>query len=109
MSAIELKKENFEEEVLKADKPVVIDFWASWCGPCQMQAPIVDEIAETMGDQYKVCKVNVDDQPALAMEYRVGNIPTLVFVNHGIFQTRLVGWQSKETIVETLESLLDEE
>lgn len=109
MSVIELTKENFEEEVLKADRPVLIDFWASWCGPCQMQSPIVDEIAETMGDKYKVCKANVDDQPALAMEYRIGSIPTLVFVSHGICQARLVGWQSKETIVEALESLLDGE
>ena len=109
MGVVELTKENFEEEVLAAKVPVLIDFWADWCGPCKMQSPIVDQLAEEYGDRAKICKVNVDEQPALALNYQVTNIPTLVFMKYGIFQERMIGLQSRETIQEYLETLLDAE
>lgn len=105
MSVIELTKNNFDEEVLAAKVPVVIDFWASWCGPCQMQAPIVDELAEELGDSVKFCKVNVDEQPELAMNYQIASIPTLVFMKYGLFQNRVVGLSSKEDIKANLDSM----
>lgn len=108
MGVTELTKENFDEEVLAARVPVLIDFWATWCAPCQMQAPIVDAVADEMGEKVKVCKVNVDEQPALAMNYQIASIPTLVFMKYGVFQNRMVGMQSKKTIVENLQSMLDE-
>ena len=108
MTVVELTKENFEQEVLACKVPVVIDFWASWCGPCMMQGPVIDEIAEWMGDKVKVCKVKVDEQAALALEYRIASIPTLVFMKYGIFQERMIGLQQKKTIVEQLNSMIDE-
>lgn len=108
MRVIELTKENFDEEVLAAKVPVLIDFWASWCGPCQMQSPIVDEVAEEMGDKVKVCKANVDEQPSIALNYQIASIPTLVFMKYGEFKNRMVGLQDKETLVEYLNTLLDE-
>ena len=109
MSVIELTKENFESEVLAAKEPVLIDFWATWCGPCQMQSPIIDQVAEEMKGKVKVCKVNVDDQPSIAMEYRIASIPTLVLMKYGMFQSRMIGLQNKETIQKALEDLLDAE
>ncbi len=109
MRVTELTKENFEEEVLAAKVPVLIDFWASWCGPCKMQSPIIDEVAEEMGDKVKVCKANVDEQPSLAMNYQIASIPTLVYMKYGAFQNRMVGMQDKETIVKYLQTLLDAE
>ncbi len=108
MGVVELTKDKFEEEVLAAKMPVLIDFYADWCGPCKMQAPIMEEIADEMGDQVKVCKVNVDLQPELAMNYQVMNIPTLVFMKYGIFQQRMIGLQTKNGIVGYLKTLLDE-
>lgn len=108
MSVVELTKENFDEEVLAAKVPVLIDFWADWCGPCKMQSPIVDQVAEELGDQVKVCKVNVDEQASLALNYQIVSIPTLVFMKYGIFQEKMIGLQNKDTIVNYLKSLLDE-
>ena len=109
MSVVEVTKANFEEEVLKAQVPVVIDFWATWCGPCMAQGPILDEVAEELKDRVKVCKVNVDEQPSIAMDYRIASSPTLVFMNHGIFQKRLIGLTDKKTIEDTLISIIDGE
>ena len=77
MSALHVTKDNFETEVLKSDKPVIVDFWAAWCGPCRMVSPILDEIADEEKD-IKVAKVNVDEQPELAAKYRVMSIPTMI-------------------------------
>lgn len=107
MSVVELTKDTFENEVLAAKEPVLIDFWASWCGPCMMQSPIVDEIAEELEGRVKVCKVNVDEQPSLALDYRVVSIPTLIFMDKGVFQEKMVGLQDKETIMEYLKTLID--
>ena len=101
MATITLTSENFEKEVLKSDKPVLVDFWASWCGPCRMVGPIVDEIAaETT--TYKVGKVNVDEQQALAQRYGVMSIPTLMVFNDGKDVQTVVGARPKETILQMM-------
>ena len=97
------------DELLKGEKPVVCDFYADWCGPCKMQSPIIDEVAEEMEGKVKVCKANVDEQPSLAMNYQIASIPTLVFMKYGVFQNRMVGMQDKGTIVKYLQTLLDGE
>ncbi len=107
MAIVELTKDNFEQEVLAAKVPVVIDFWATWCGPCQMQSPIIDKVAQELGDKVKVCKVNVDEQPSIAMEYRIASIPTLVFMKYGMFQERMIGLQDADTIINFLNTLID--
>ena len=107
MAIVELTKDNFEQEVLAAKVPVVIDFWATWCGPCQMQSPIIDKVAPELGDKVKVCKVNVDEQPSIAMEYRIASIPTLVFMKYGMFQERMIGLQNADTIINFLNTLID--
>jgi thioredoxin 1 len=106
MGIVEITKDNFDGEVLAAQVPVLIDFWADWCGPCKMQSPIVDQVAEELGDKVKVCKVNVDAEASLALKYQIVSIPTLVFMNKGEFQQRMVGLQSKEAIISYLNTLL---
>jgi thioredoxin 1 len=106
MGIVELTKDNFDEEVLASPVPVLIDFWADWCGPCKMQSPIIDQVAEELGDQVKVCKVNVDVEASIALNYRIVSIPTLVFMNKGEFQQRMVGLQDKAAIISYLETLL---
>lgn len=101
MAVTEITKENYEAEVLQSDKPVLIDFWAAWCGPCQMLSPVVDEIAEER-DDIKVCKVNVDENEYLAMEYRVMSIPTLVVTKGGEETNRSVGVITKDEILALL-------
>ena len=97
MSAININKDNFRNEVLDSEKPVLLDFWASWCGPCRMVSPIVDEIAAEHGD-IKVGKVNVDEEPALATAYNVSVIPTLILFKGGIEEKTSVGFRPKEEI-----------
>ena len=101
MAVIELKQDNFEQEVIKSDKPVLIDFWASWCGPCKMMSPIVDSIANERPD-LKVGKVNIDEQNQLAEQFKIMSIPTLLYVKDGQVVDKFVGTQPKETILQKL-------
>ena len=101
MAVLTVTKENFESEVLQSDKPVLLDFWASWCGPCRMVSPIVDEIAQERGD-IKVGKVNVDEQPGLAQQFGVMSIPMLVVIKNGQVTNKTVGAMPKETILALL-------
>ena len=99
MSALNINKNNFNEEVLNSEKPVLLDFWAPWCGPCRMVVPLVEEIAEERQD-IKVGKVNVDEEPELARQFRVMSIPTLVVIKEGKAVKRSVGAKPKEEILE---------
>lgn len=102
MSAINVTSKNFEEEVLKSEKPVLVDFWAAWCGPCKMLSPIIEEIAEER-DDIKVCKVNVDEEGDLAMSYKVMSIPTIVAFKNGEIVNKSVGAQPKKDILSMLD------
>ena len=101
MSAINVNKNNFNQEVLNSDKPVLMDFWASWCGPCRMVSPIVDEIAAERSD-IKVGKINVDEQPELAARFGVMSIPTLVVMKNGKVINQAVGARPKAQILAML-------
>ena len=101
MSAINVNKNNFNQEVLNSDKPVLMDFWAPWCGPCRMVSPIVDEIAAQRSD-IKVCKINVDEQPELAARFGVMSIPTLVVMKNGKVINQAVGARPKAQILAML-------
>lgn len=98
-----LTDENFEEEVIESKKPVLVDFWATWCGPCMMLAPIVTEIAEEYADVLKVGKVNVDEQPVTSLEYKVASIPTLMLFKGGKVVKKTVGYMSKSELITELE------
>lgn len=98
---LEITKENFQAEVVESDKPVLLDFWATWCGPCRMIAPTVEEIAEERSD-IKVGKVNVDEQSELAAAFEIVSIPTLVVLKNGKVTNRLVGVRPKEDILRML-------
>ena len=101
MSAVNINKNNFRNEVLDSEKPVLLDFWASWCGPCRMVSPIVDEIAAERGD-IKVGKVNVAEQPELAAQFGVMSIPTLVVMKGGKVANQMVGARPKGQILAML-------
>ena len=101
MSAININKDNFRNEVLDSEKPVLLDFWASWCGPCRMVSPIVDEIATERGD-IKVGKVNVDEERELAGQFGVMSIPTLVVIKGGRVVNQMVGARPKSQILAML-------
>ncbi len=101
MSAININRDNFKQEVLNSDKPVLVDFWAPWCGPCRMLAPIVEEIANERSD-VKVVKINVDENQDLAMEFGVMSIPTLVVIKEGKIVNQAVGARPKAQILSML-------
>ena len=100
MAEIIITEENFENEVLNSDKPVLVDFWAQWCGPCRMQGPVVEKLAE---GGYSVAKVNIDEQPELAEQYRVMSIPTLIVFKNGKVEDQMVGVQSYQTLEKALQ------
>ena len=97
-----LNSSNFEEEINEKEKTVLVDFWAEWCGPCRMLAPVIEEIAEECGDICKVCKVNVDEAPELAGKFRIVSIPTLIVFKNGEVISESVGVQPKEKIIEMI-------
>ena len=101
MNAINVNINNFQEEVLNSEKPVLLDFWASWCGPCRMVGPILDEIAAERSD-IKVAKVNVDEQPELASRYKIMSIPTLMVIRAGKVVNQALGARPKNQILEML-------
>ena len=101
MSVINIKKNNFQNEVLNSEMPVLLDFWAPWCGPCRMVSPVVDEIATERGD-IKVGKINVDEQPELAAQFGVMSIPTLVVMKNGKLANKTVGAKPKAQILAML-------
>lgn len=102
MNEISITKENFEHEVLKSDVPVLIDFWAEWCGPCKMLSPIIEEIAKEANGEYKVGKVNIDQQLELANAFKIVSIPTVVVMEDGKIKNSAVGYMPKENILELL-------
>ena len=103
MAVYQVTKENFDNEVMQADKPVFIDFWASWCGPCKMVSPVVDQLSEEVSD-VKFAKVNVDEQPELARQFQVMSIPTMVLIKEGKVVDTTIGAQPKEDIVKFIHS-----
>ncbi len=106
MSGIKLDEQNFEKEALQADLPVLVDFWAEWCGPCKALSPIVDEIAKEYQGKLKVGSVNVDENNNLAMRYGVMSIPSLKFIKNGKVVAEMVGAQPKTNIVEVIKTVL---
>lgn len=102
MSEIKITSKNFEQEVLNSEKPVLVDFWASWCGPCKMIAPVIEEIANEANDEFKVGKVNVDEEPELAASFGVASIPTLAVIKNGEVINSAVGFMPKDEILNLL-------
>jgi thioredoxin 1 len=98
MSALKITRDNFNQEVMESNVPVLLDFWAPWCGPCRMVSPIVDQLSEEVGEAAKVGKVNVDEQPELASAFRVMSIPTLAVVKNGKVTALEVGARSKQAL-----------
>lgn len=106
MEVIRLNNDNFNKEVMEADKTVLIDFYADWCGPCKMMSPIIDKIAEELDGNVKICKLNVDEAQDVAMKYNVMSIPTLIIFKNGSVVDTIVGLRSKEEILETLKGAM---
>lgn len=106
MSEINLNSSNFDEQVTNTDKLVLIDFYATWCGPCKMLSPIISEIANEYSNSVKVCKVNVDESQELALKYNIMSIPTLIFLKNGVVIKSVVGFCSKSELDSTIKNLL---
>jgi thioredoxin 1 len=104
-STVTLDESNFETEVTKSDKPVLVDFWADWCGPCKMIAPVLDEIAKEKGPAVKVAKVNIDDNQSLSFRFNVRAIPTLLFFKNGQVVDQVTGMTSKKDLLGRLEAI----
>ena len=106
MAELKITQEDFEEKVLKADKPVLVDFWAAWCGPCRMLGPVISDIAEKYDGQVIVGKVNVDDEMALALKYNVSSIPMVALFKDGKMVDRAVGYHSKSDMEDMIKAVL---
>lgn len=102
---ININEASFEKAVLNAPLPVVVDFWAPWCGPCKMIAPVLDEIAKENGDRVRIVKVNIDDEPALMQRFGIRGVPTLLFFHGGEQRDQIVGMAAKKAIIEKLDAL----
>jgi len=105
MSILKISKSNFETEVLNSEKPVLIDFWAGWCGPCNMISPVIEEIASE-NEQFKVCKVNVDEEPELAHAFGISSIPALIAVKDGKIANQLIGVRPKDDIMKMMNAII---
>ncbi len=106
MAELKITQADFEEKVLKADKPVLVDFWAAWCGPCRMLGPVISDIAEKYDGQVIVGKVNVDDEMALALKYNVSSIPMVALFKDGKLVDSAVGYQSKSDMEDMIKAVL---
>ncbi|RJQ30649.1 MAG: thioredoxin [Peptococcaceae bacterium] len=105
--ALDLKESNFNTEVLQSALPVLVDFWAPWCGPCRSMAPVIEELADEYGGRVKVAKVNVDENKTLAGSYGVMSIPTLIIFNNGKIVDTIVGFNPKTTLAKKLDKLIE--
>ena len=106
MSEVVITDANFESEVLNAKEPVMVDFWATWCGPCRMLAPVVEELAQDYAGKVKVCKLDTDQGPQTSTKYRISSVPTILFFKGGQVVAQAVGLQSKAALQEKLDALL---
>ena len=104
---LKLTEQNFQDQVLQRIDPILVDFWADWCGPCHMIAPVIEELAETFADEVTVAKLNVDEYPEVARRYGIQSLPTLLFFKDGQVQDQLVGAASKGVISTKLQTLID--
>ena len=104
MSVLKIDEKNFENEVLKSDKPVIIDFYADWCGPCKMMSPIIDEISDELGDKIKVGKINTDENLELAQKYGIMSIPTIMIIKNGEISKTFIGVTDKDEIIKEVNS-----
>ena len=108
MTELKITAANFENEVLRSDKPVLLDFYADWCGPCKMLSPVLSEIADEYADVIRVAKVNVDDEPELAMKFKVSSIPMLVLFKDGRIVSTSVGYRPKDEILNELKLYMNQ-